>query len=79
MKRDDYISGGHHFWVHFWCGLIVGAGLGAWISSGIFDHRLAFIASTAGLAVTFAYCCGRWGDSMWSLLSYLCSFWRSWW
>jgi hypothetical protein len=76
MKRDAYISGPHHFWVNFWCGLVVGAGLGAWISFHLFDNRLAFIASTAGISVTFACCCGRWGDSAWSALAYLISWWR---
>jgi hypothetical protein len=65
MKRDDYIAGGHHFWVHFWCGLVVGAGLGAWISSGLFDSGRARIAMSVTMALVIAFCCGRWGDRAW--------------
>ena len=75
MKRDDYILGPHHFWIHFWCGLVVGAGLGARISWAIFDQRLAIIASTTGIAVTIAYCCGHWGESAWSVIAHLFSRW----
>jgi hypothetical protein len=73
MKKDDYILGGHHFWVHFWCGLIFGAGLGAWVSSGLFEGRLAFTAATAAIALVVALCCGRWGDSAWETIL------RLWW
>jgi hypothetical protein len=65
MKQDDYIVGPHHFWIHFWCGLVFGAGIGAWISSELFDSTLAFIAVTAVIALVVAYCCGRWGDPVW--------------
>jgi hypothetical protein len=75
MKRDDYILGGHHFWVHFWCGFVVGAGLGAWIGSRWFDGRLAFVASTVGIAFIWAYCCGRWGESAWGFLGKFFSWW----
>jgi len=36
-KQDDYIAGSYHYWTHFWCGLIFGAGLGVWMGWGIFD------------------------------------------
>jgi hypothetical protein len=68
MKRDDYILGGHHFWIHFWCGLVFGAGLGAWIGWDLFDSRWAFIGLTAASALMIAFCCGRWGDSAWDFL-----------
>jgi hypothetical protein len=73
LKRDDYILGGHYFWIHFWCGLIFGAGLGAWISSELCDSRRAFIALTAAIALVVALCCGRWGDSAWEWIG------RLWW
>jgi len=73
MKKDDYLLGPHHFWIHFWCGLVVGAGLGARISWVIFDNRAAIIASAVG--ITFACCCGRWGESAWT---FLFSKWRWW-
>jgi hypothetical protein len=76
MKNGRNSWEDHDFWTHFWCGLIVGAGLGAWISFGAFDGGWASIAWTLGIAITFAYCCGRWGDSAWSLLMELFSwFW----
>jgi hypothetical protein len=65
MKRDDYILSGHHFWVHFWCGLIFGACLGARVSGDLFDSRRAFISATAAIALVVALCCGYWGDSAW--------------
>lgn len=65
MKRDDYISGPHHFWIHFWCGLIFGAAFGARISWGLFDSGWERIALAAAVALGFAFCCGRWGDAAW--------------
>jgi len=65
MKRDDYVLGGHHFWIHFGCGLIFGVGLGAWISWGLCDGLWMFIALTAIVAVAVALACGYWGDSAW--------------
>jgi hypothetical protein len=75
MKKDDYVSGAHHYWVHFWCGLVFGAGLGAGISWDLFDSRGAFIASTAGIALVVAICCGRWGDSAWEWIAQIWPFW----
>jgi len=68
----------HCFWTHFWCGLFVGGGAGAWISWGLFASRLAFAASTAGIAVAFALLCGWWGDPAWNLLLEIL-YWISWW
>jgi hypothetical protein len=65
LKNDDNIADAARFWIHFWCGLIFGGGLGAIISWGAFDSRWAFIASTAAIALVVGYCCGRWGDSAW--------------
>jgi hypothetical protein len=68
VKRDDYILGPHHFWIHFWCGLVVGAGLGAGMSRELFDSTWAIITLTTVAALTFAFCCGRWGDPAWAFL-----------
>ena len=68
MKDDEYIVGDHHFWIHFWCGLVFGAGIGVWISSALFDSRWAFIGSSAAIALVVAFCCGRWGDPIWHRL-----------
>jgi hypothetical protein len=70
MKRDDYISGPHHCWVHFWCGLIFGAGIGAWLSSKLFDTWPPFVALTAAIALVVALCCGRWGDAAWEWIGW---------
>lgn len=71
MKGDDYLRG-RHFWVHFWCGLVVGTLLGARISWGLFDNLPAFIACTAAIALAFAVAAGYWGDPLWREIS-------SWW
>jgi len=34
---NNFWTGPHHFWTHFWCGLIFGAGLGAWIGWQMFE------------------------------------------
>jgi hypothetical protein len=65
MKNDDYILDGHHFWIHFVCGFVVGAGCGAWISWSLFSSWWAFGALTAVIALAVAHCCGRWGESAW--------------
>jgi hypothetical protein len=64
MQRDDYWSG-KHFWTHFCCGLVVGGGLGTWISWGMFVSRLACFGLAVGITVLFAYCAGKWGDAIW--------------
>jgi len=64
MKGDDYTRG-RHFWTHFWCGLIVGGVLGARISWGLFDNRLAFVGCTAAIALVLAAAVGFWGDPLW--------------
>ena len=66
MRREDYIVGGHHFWIHFWLGLVLGTGLGLWLGVGIFDSQPAIIASTVAIALVIAYVCGRWGDPIWN-------------
>ena len=66
MRNEDYIAGGHHFWIHFGFGLVFGAGLGLWIGRGISDSQGAIIASTAAIALVTAYACGRWGDPLWN-------------
>ena len=78
MDRDEYILGRHHFWTHFWCGLVFGVGVGAWMSFGAFDAGWERILSTSIIAFVVASSCGRWGDSAWrGLLDLLSSFW--WW
>ena len=64
MSDDDY-SDGKNFWIHFWCGLVIGAGVGVWISSGIFENGLAILGLAAAIALLFALCAGKWGDPFW--------------
>jgi len=74
MKKDDYIAGGHHFWIHFWFGLVFGVGFGAWICWWTFHilSRMEFIALTAAIGLAVACCSGRWGDSAWEwIVEYL--------
>ena len=73
-KQDDYIAGPHHYWTHFWFGLVVGAGLGAWTGWNLFDDRWAIVATLTLSALTMALSCGRWGDRAWQ-----CAAERLWW
>lgn len=66
MKQcDDYISGAHHYWLHFVCGLLFGAAIGSWIGWQLFDGAwgLGVTATLGSLAAAFS--CGRWGDRAW--------------
>jgi hypothetical protein len=66
MKQDrDYISGPHHFWIHFWCGLVFGGVLGTGWSWQVFESGLLIFVGGAVTALVIAFCCGRWGDSVW--------------
>jgi hypothetical protein len=64
MEGDDYFKG-RHFWIHFCSGLIIGGGLGAWISAGIFESPWACLGLAATVTLLFAYCAGKWGDPFW--------------
>ncbi len=63
--QDDYVAGPHHFWLHFCCGLVFGAGLGWAFGSWLFDGGWRAIVVAAVVAVGVAYSCGRWGDRAW--------------
>jgi hypothetical protein len=65
MKRDDYISGPHRFWFHFWCGFVFGGALSTWISLSFFESPTGILVTAGAGALIIAYCCGRWGDSTW--------------
>ncbi len=67
-KHDDYIAGPHHYWIHFWCGLVCGAGVGAWrawIGSQIFAAGWLLVVAAIVFSLGTAYSCGRWGDRAW--------------
>jgi hypothetical protein len=65
---NDFWTGPHHFWTHFWCGLIFGAGLGAWIGCQVFDSGWRIFATLVVVALVVAYSGGRWGDRFWQWL-----------
>jgi len=64
-KQDDYIAGPHSYWIHFWCGLVFGALLGAWIGWQMFDGGWAIACTAFVTSSAVAYSCGRWGDPAW--------------
>ena len=67
MKADDN-SERRRFWTHFWCGLVVGGGWGAFLSWGRFAGLWGFLVATSGVAVVFALCAGRWGSGFWTFI-----------
>jgi hypothetical protein len=50
-KQDDYITGPHNYWVHFWCGIAFGGLLGLWIGWNLFDKGWAIPAASLVTAV----------------------------
>ena len=71
--QDDYIAGPHHFWTHFWCGLVAGACVGAGLGWQICDSREAILATSVGVSLIEAFSCGRWGDQAWKCFAKLLS------
>lgn len=59
------MNGSRFYWEHFWWGLFIGAGLGAWISWGMFGSRLACLSLAVGIALFVGFCSGKWGDEFW--------------
>jgi hypothetical protein len=76
-QHHDYISGRHHYWTHFSFGLLVGAGLGAWIGIESFESGWPTVLLSVILAFSVAYSCGRWGECAWDRIAD--SFRRYWW
>ena len=65
MKQGDYVSGPHYYWVHFWCGLVFGAGMGLGLGWNCFESSWAIAATSVLAAAATAYSCGRWGETAW--------------
>ena len=63
----DFWTGPHHFWTHFWCGLIFGAGLGAQVGK-VFGNGWATFATMTVLGLVIGFSCGRYGDRVWHWL-----------
>lgn len=74
-QHEDYISGRHKFWVHFFFGLLLGALLGYWWFWGLFDSATLNLLAIAAMASAFGTSCGRWGERAWHRISD----WLSWW
>lgn len=64
-QEDDYVDGPHHYWIHYWCGLIFGAFIGIWTGREVFDGGWALGVATTVIALVVAWSCGRWGDRAW--------------
>lgn len=64
VKPED-MNGARFYWEHFWWGLLIGGGLGTWISWGMFGSRLACISLASAIALFVGFCSGNWGDEFW--------------
>ena len=74
-KEGDYIAGSHHYWIHFWCGLVFGVGIGICIGCQMFDSGWPIIVTAIVVSLITAYTCGRCGDRAWHwLLQHLTDF-----
>ena len=74
-QHEDCISGPHKYWIHFFCGLAIGALLGWWFFGGFFDSAALNLLGIATTAFCFGLFCGRWGEPAWRRISD----WLSWW
>ena len=74
QQRDDYVFGSHHYWLHFGCGFVLGAALGAHATLGVASKPVVVVVSLVGglLLGRFA---GRWGDRGWKRVSELLRLW----
>lgn len=64
-KHDDYVSGPHHYWPHFFAGLGFGALFGWWIACSWLDGTAARVVAAALGAVGVACFAGRLGEVAW--------------
>jgi len=64
-NRDSNLSGEHDFWVHFWCGTVVGAVEGAWVGCNFFTRGLVIVLVVVLWSLLVGYSCGRWGEGAW--------------
>lgn len=79
MKPEkNYVSGEHHYKTRFWCGMVAGGGLGAWIGGGLFQSGWLVLAFSVGASVVCGLMADHWRDGFWDfVLELLTSFW--WW
>jgi len=74
-QHEDYVSGPHNYWIHFFSGLVLGILLGYWWFGDFFDSAVLNFVATAITGLVLALFCGRWGDVAWRRISD----WLSWW
>ena len=74
-QHEDYISGPHKYWIHFFGGFGLGALLGWWFFRGFFEKTALNFLAIAITAISLGFFCGRWGESAWRRISD----WLSWW
>lgn len=68
-KKDDYISGTHHYWIHFICGFLFGAAIGAYVTSTFLDNSLFILVAAIVSGLWFGFSCGKWGERAWKSIS----------
>jgi hypothetical protein len=67
-RRDHYLASPHDRHVHFWCRLVFGPVLGAWLVGDLFSNGWALTAFSFVIAVSTAFSCARRGDEAWEWL-----------
>jgi hypothetical protein len=67
-REDDYISGPHHYWVHFACGFIFGVVAGWEICRWLFSDNLLGIIGAVVSGFCLGLSCGKWGDRVWKAI-----------
>jgi hypothetical protein len=63
--EKNYVSGSHDFSTHFWCGIALGGGVGAWMGRGLFESGWAVLGFSAVVSILCGLIAGHWGDRFW--------------
>ncbi|HEY9171842.1 MAG TPA: hypothetical protein VI136_06120 [Verrucomicrobiae bacterium] len=74
-QHEDYVSGPHKYWLHFFGGFVLGLLLGYCFFRDLFESWVLEVIATAITGVAFGLFCGRWGEVGWRRISD----WLSWW
>jgi hypothetical protein len=66
MKTErHYITGPHHYWMHFWFGIVAGAAIGWWTGAGIFDAGWLVWGTCGVMSLACGFGAGHHGDRFW--------------
>jgi hypothetical protein len=68
MKRHGVHVRPHDFWIHFACGLVVGAFVGVCVGAEFSDGVWAMVGTALLVALITACSCGHWGDEAWEVI-----------